>query len=249
MFPSCGDESNTIGICYYLESYFNGVKNLKPLEDIYFGIKWSDEEIEKRFGSYSFKNFKYKISKSKDIEKEVAKLLAKGHVVARFKGREEFGARALGNRSLLANASKPEIVKEINEMIKNRDFWMPFASSILEEDMERYIKDWHIYGKKNKPYYMIMTFDTKKEAHTRLAGGIHPYDRTVRPQMVKKEHNLGYHYLISEFKKLTGSGGVLNTSLNLHGYPLVHTPQDAFYLMDNSSLKYLAIGNWLIEKV
>jgi len=248
VFPSCGDESNAIGVCYYIESQLNGTKNLKPLEDIYFGIEWSDEEIRKRFERYNFKNFKYKITKYDDIERKVVEFLARGEVVARFKGREEFGARALGNRSLLANASKSEVVKEINEMIKNRDFWMPFASSILEEDMERYIKNWHIYRKKNKPYYMIMTFDTEKEAHTQLAGGIHPYDKTVRPQMVRKEHNLSYHYLISEFKRITGIGGVLNTSLNLHGYPLVHKPEDAFYLIDNSSLKYLAIGNWLVEK-
>jgi carbamoyltransferase len=94
---------------------------------------------------------------------------------------------------------------------------------------------------------MIMTFDTKQEADE-IKGGIHPYDRTVRPQLVTKEHNLSYWNLLNEFKKITGIGGILNTSLNLHGLPLVHKPEDAFHVMENSNLKYLAIENYLIEK-
>jgi len=231
-----------------MENELNGQKNLLPLEDIYFGVEWNDDEIKHRFEKYSFKNYRYEIKKYEDIEREIARLLAEGHIVARFKGREEFGARALGNRSLLADASRPGVVKEINEMIKNRDFWMPFACSILEEDMARYIHNWEKWSNKNKPYYMIMSFDTTSEAHQDLAGGIHPYDKTVRPQLAKKIHNYSYHYLISEFKSLRGIGGLLNTSLNLHGLPLVHSPEDAFYLMENSSLKYLAIGDYLISK-
>lgn len=247
VFPSCGDESNAIGVAYKYFADNVDCRKIEKLEDVYFGIEWEDDEIYKRFEKYNFK-YKYEIKKYENIEKEVAHLLAEGNVVARFKGREEFGARSLGNRAILANPSKDEVVKEINEMIKNRDFWMPFASSILDEDMDRYIA-WEKVKNKNKPYYMIMTYDTKIEAHKELKGGIHPYDKTVRPQMVTKKHNEDYLNLIKEFKNLTGIGGLLNTSLNLHGLPLVHEPEDAFNVLENSNLKYLAIGNYIVEKL
>ena len=125
---------------------------------------------------------------------------------------------------------------------------MPFASSILEEDMDKYLS-WENTKDKNNPYYMIMTYDTNPIAHTEISGGIHPYDKTVRPQLVTKEHNKDYWNLIKEFKNITGIGGILNTSLNLHGLPLVYDPEDAFHVMENSSLKYLALENYLIEKI
>ncbi len=247
VYPSCGDEANAVGACYYLENKNNGISNLKSLQDVCFGIEFSNNDISNRFKKYCFKNHKYVINQKDDIEKEVAKILKNGNVVARFKGKEEFGARSLGNRAIIANPNKPDVIKEINEMIKNRDFWMPFASSILDEDMDKYLA-WEEVKQKNTPYYMIMTYDTKKVAQTEITGGIHPYDKTVRPQVVTKKHNMDYWNLIKEFKKLTGIGGVLNTSLNLHGLPLVHEPEDAFHVLENSCLKCLAIGDYLIEK-
>lgn len=241
IFPSCGDESNPVGICWHLQQE-KFQKNFE-LDSVYWGIEYNDADVQRAFENYSFKN-KYTLTKRDDIEHTVAKLLSEGNVVGRFKGKEEFGARSLGNRALIANPSNADVIKEINEMIKSRDFWMPFASSVLDEYYDRYVVD---YGK-NNPYYMIMTYDTKPEAE-KIKAGIHPYDRTVRPQLVTEKHNEKYHYLIKEFSKLTGIGGVLNTSLNLHGLPLVHTPEDAFYLMENSSLKYLAIENYLLEKI
>ena len=243
LFPSCGDESNPVGACYNLEAATNGTVNIKKLEDVYLGISFTNEEVKQSFDKYSFKG-KYKITYFDKIEEEAAKILASNHVVARFKGREEFGARSLGNRAIIANPGTPEIIKEINEMIKNRDFWMPFACSILDTDFDKYV----ISEGKNDPLYMIMTFDTKKEADE-IKGGIHPYDRTVRPQLVKQKHSPSYWTLINEFKKITGVGGILNTSLNLHGLPLVHTPEDAFHVIENSNLKHLAIENYLIEKI
>ncbi|MCK5537623.1 MAG: hypothetical protein KAI79_12405 [Bacteroidales bacterium] len=248
IYPSCGDESNAAGICYYLENKMNGLEHLKPLEDVYFGVSFKNDIIKNSFEAYNFENYKYRITQIENIESKVATILADGNVLARFRGREEFGARSLGNRAILANPSNADVIKEINQLIKNRDFWMPFASSILDEDMDKYI-DWEQLKHKILPYYMIMTYDTKPIAHTEISGGIHPYDKTVRPQMVTKEHNQDYWNLIKEFKNITGIGGLLNTSLNLHGLPLVYEPEDAFHVMENSNLKYLAIENWLIEKI
>lgn len=240
VFPSCGDESNPAGICWFLqqEKYLNQFR----IGPVYWGKSVTNETVENAFRKYPFKK-KYHLTKEEDIEKKLARLLHEGHVVGRFRGREEFGARSLGNRALLANPERADVIKTINEMIKSRDFWMPFASSILDRRFNDYVVDLH----KDQPLYMIMTYDTKPAAQ-QIVAGIHPYDRTVRPQLVTPESNPLYHKLLTEFESLSGIGAVLNTSLNLHGLPLVNAPEDAFHLMDESSLKYLAIEDYLIEK-
>lgn len=244
VFPSCGDESNAYGAACSVYSTVDDYRKIEKLGAVYWGEEWSDDAIKAAYQNYSFEH-KYTIELCEDIEMKVASILADGDVVARFKGREEFGARSLGNRAIIANPSKPEVIKEINEMIKCRDFWMPFASSVLAESMDDYVV-WD--SGKNSPYYMIMTYDTKPLAHYQLAGGIHPYDKTVRPQCVTREHNEGYWRLICRFRDLTGIGGILNTSLNLHGLPLVHAPEDAFEVIEKSGLRHLAIGNYLVSK-
>ncbi|RMD58446.1 MAG: hypothetical protein D6828_02700, partial [Nitrospirae bacterium] len=187
---------------------------------------------------------KVRIKHYKDIERRCAELLSKGDVVARCKGRMEFGARALGNRSILANPNNWKTVKIINEMIKMRDFWMPFAPSILAEYADNYI----VNPKGIKAPYMIMAFDTKKEKLDSIIATTHPYDESCRPQIVEKSWNLDYHRLIRYFHELTGEAAVLNTSFNLHGLPIVYTPYDALYVFDNSGLKYLALGNIMVEE-
>lgn len=121
---------------------------------------------------------------------------------------------------------------------------MPFTPSILEEDMDKYI-----YNYKNifAPY-MVLTFNTTQLAQQHLKAAIHPRDKTVRSQCVVKNWNPEYYKLIKSFKKITGIGAVLNTSFNLHGEPNVCSPEDSIYTLDNSGIKYLAIGSYLIEK-
>ncbi len=245
--PSSGDECTAIGACFWGYKKYceeNDKKfNPQPIKDLYLGPEYSDEEI--RWFLEENKYFKkYKIETLKNIEKEIAKLLLQNQVVARFKGRSEWGARALGNRSLLANPSSRESIKILNELIKDRDFWMPFTPSILEEDIEEYIFN----PKKIPNPYMTITFDSTKKAQKEIPAAMHPYDMTVRPQAVSKNWNSEYHKLISEFKKLSGTGAVLNTSFNLHGEPNVLSPKDAIHTLENSSLKYLALGNYLVCK-
>lgn len=250
VMPSGADESTPIGAAAYGTIKELGSKNLelglKPIQDLYLGNEYSNEETENYLREHDCFE-KYHIEKFTEdfaLEKKVAKLLSENHVVARFAGRSEFGARALGNRSILANPSSRQTVKIINEMIKNRDFWMPFASSILEEEQGRYL----INPKNMKAPYMAITFNTTDLAQKHLEAAIHPYDYTCRPQVVYKTWNPGYHALISEFKNLTGIGGVLNTSFNLHGEPNVESPADALHTLEDSGLQYLAIGNFLISK-
>ena len=170
--------------------------------------------------------------------------MSKNNVVGRFSDRAEWGARALGNRSILANPSSRDNVKLINEMIKNRDFWMPFATSLLYE-----YADVYLYNHKMKlAPYMAITFESKEKAHQEIIAALHPYDLTSRPQTVTKEANQKYHNLINEFRNITGIGGVLNTSFNLHGEPNVESPYDAIRTFDLSGMEYLAIGNYLLSK-
>jgi carbamoyltransferase len=244
VMPSGADESTALGAAAY--GALKAKQQLKPITDLYLGNEYSDAEVEKYLRENNCVE-KYNIEKFGEgfsLEKKVAKLLAEGNVVARFNGRAEWGARALGNRSILANPSSRDTVRVINEIIKNRDFWMPFASSILEEDQDRYL----INPKKMQGPYMAITFSTTELAQKHLNAAIHPYDFTCRPQIVYKNWSPSYHALISEFKNLTSIGGVLNTSLNLHGEPNVESPKDAIHTLEDSGLEYLAIGNFLVSK-
>ena len=179
-----------------------------------------------------------------DINTTIAKLLSENMVVARCVGKSEWGARALGNRSILANPSEWLNVEKINSKIKNRDFWMPFAPSILEEASDQIL----INEKKIKSRFMMHAFDVREGRERSIAAAIHPRDKTARAQIVCKNENPEYWEIINEFGNLTGTYCVLNTSFNLHGYPLVYSPADAMEVFLNSGLDYLVLNNLLITK-
>lgn len=236
VYPSCGDETNSIGAAYYMAYQMEG--KCVPLRSFYLGKSFSENEIQ---------NFVKKSPFHPKIlskpEETVAQLLANGEIVARFDGREEFGARALGNRSILADPRDWKNVEIINNLVKQRDFWMPFACAILEEDAENYLEG---LGK-NDPYYMIMTFQGGKKIQS-LVAGIHPRDKTIRPQLVSMQSNPGFYKIIRAFKELTGVGAILNTSFNLHGSPLVSSPEDALDVFQKTGLKHLVLGQILLSK-
>jgi carbamoyltransferase len=156
----------------------------------------------------------------------------------------EFGARALGNRSILAPANRPEVVRIINDAIKNRDFWMPFAQSVTAERSARYL----VKPKPVESPYMMFAFRTRPEARAALAAAQHPYDFTARAQEVTFAHNPAYHRLLSEYEAITGEAIVLNTSLNLHGEPIVYRAADAVDVFLRSGLEKMALANWRVEK-
>jgi carbamoyltransferase len=212
-----------------------------PIGSLYWGPDITDAQVERELPALQGKG--YRVERCADIEREVAELLAKGEVVARAKGRMEFGARSLGNRSILADPTREDVVRVINDMIKSRDFWMPFAPSILEEESDRYL----VNPKGMAAPYMIITFDTTEHVGD-LTGAVQPYDRTARPQVVQRAHNPEYHRLISHFADKTGRGAVLNTSFNLHGYPIVNDARDAIDVLERSGLQHLAVANHLISK-
>ncbi|MGR8932919.1 MAG: carbamoyltransferase C-terminal domain-containing protein [Gammaproteobacteria bacterium] len=245
IMPSGGDESLSIGAA--LHEYYQSSGALEHrasvFEHLYLGGEFRKTDEEQAIDQLLSAN-DVEISVPDDIDIAVAELLAEKNIVARCKGKMEWGARALGNRSILASADDYRVVDKINEMIKMRDFWMPFAPSIIEECAGDYIEiDKPLY-----PYFMMFAYEANPLKRSDLIAGSHPRDRTIRPQIVTRAANPDYHKLIAHFKKLTGRGAVLNTSFNLHGYPIVYSPQDAIHVFLNSGLEYLALNHFLIRK-
>ena len=241
--PAASDEGLAVGAA--LKGYFeialrDGIKPVKePLKSNYFGSSFTNDQIKDALKNHDMLD---KAQYVDDIDDEVGELLATSDmVVARFSGRLEWGPRALGNRSILANPSDPRIVRKINNAIKMRDFWMPFGPSILSTRIDDYLVD-----PINSPY-MMLAFDTT-EKRDDISAALHPYDFTSRPQTVTPEYNSGYEKVLKSFESKTGIGGVLNTSFNIHGYPIVWDPERALDTLNNSSLDALAIGNYLVRK-
>ena len=176
--------------------------------------------------------------------KDLASLLVNNQIIAVARDREEFGARALGNRSIIANPSNYGVVQSINESIKNRDFWMPFAPSILAEREKDYI----VNPKHIEARFMAVGFDSTELAKKHMTAGLHPFDRTARPQIVHKADNPSYHSLLKAFEEISGVGALMNTSFNIHGESIVCTPYDAIDTFLRCGLHHLLIGPWLISK-
>ncbi|MED5354435.1 MAG: carbamoyltransferase C-terminal domain-containing protein [Bacteroidota bacterium] len=240
--PGPGDESISIGAAY-LESIKQGtqINKINSASTGYFGPSFSDDLIQKVINKMVPKNY----SIQKASYEKTAHLLADGDVVARFgDGRMEFGARALGNRSILADPRKPDVIHHINKLVKMRDFWMPFAPSIIAERENDYINN----PKKIDARFMAVGFDSTPLAKEHIPAGLHPFDKTARPQIVHKSDNPSYHSLIKAFEKITGVGALMNTSFNIHGEPIVGTPEDAVDTFLRCGLHHLLIGSWLVSK-
>jgi len=242
VFPSCGDESNSLGAAYVAGQNV-GSFQAQPLRSIYSGPHYGTEQIEEAIGRGISGNG-VTAKEYSNIGGKVAELLAEGEIVARFAGRSEFGARALGNRSVLADPSNPGAVMRINQMIKMRDFWMPFAPSIMAEHASSFLS---VERPPNSPY-MMMSYNVRETARDTLRAAIHPMDGSVRPQIVSAEQNPEYHALIEEFRRRKNIPAVLNTSFNIHGEPIVETPDDAVDVFLRSGLTHLAMGNYLLSK-
>lgn len=244
--PGSGtDASTAMGAAYSLYSTLRKKEKgrdvslgMKPMPHLYLGpdiLQADCEEVVHQYGG------KYRIQKD-PVVADVARLLSEGKVIARCVDRMEFGDRALGNRSILADPRNPDIVRIINDKIKNRDFWMPFAPVVLDTYVDRYL----LNSKNIQSPHMTVGFDTTPEGQKNMPAALHPADRSARPQILRREDNPEYYELLSEFARQTGVGALLNTSFNLHGYPIVNTPQDAMVVMENSDLDGLLLPGILI---
>ena len=245
--PSCGDESCAVGAAFlgYLDACAAAGRQptIRRATDIYLGPGWDDADV-KQAVDQAHSQHGLCVERPADIADRTASLLAGGQVVARFHGRMEWGARALGNRSILADPSRPNSVREINQRIKSRDFWMPFAATVLADSAAEFL---HAPPALDSPH-MMFAFDTVPERWQEIAAGTHPYDRTCRAQILEPKTNPDYARVIERFRERTGIGAVLNTSLNLHGDPIVNSPDEALRTLLESELAFLTIEDYLVSK-
>lgn len=240
--PSSGDESLPIGALY--KYHLDQTGSLPPaLPHIYLGPQYSNEQIAAFIKDHDLGK-DYDIQYYDDIEGHIASQLSQGEIVARFKGRTEWGARSLGNRAILARPDRMESFFKVNDQVKMRDFWMPFAPSMLRETYQTYI---HAPEGQIAPY-MITSFDSTEKGQNDFCAALHNRDKTLRAQIVDADVNPDYHRLLSLFYQETGIGGLLNTSFNLHGYPLVSTPIQALFTLQGCHLRHLAIENYYLIK-
>ncbi len=244
IFPSCGDESNPIGAA--IQAALNmGFRHeeIRPLEMIYWGPSYSSQDIDLAIKK-KLDNTGMNVQRRENINSVVAQKIANGKIVGRLTGRMEWGARALGNRSILADPRNSNIIHKINKAIKMRDFWMPFAPSILKEYRDKYL----LLREDYRCPFMTIVSDTKEAAWDDIPAGLHPYDKSARAQILDPENHPSFYEVVSSFERITGVGGVLNTSFNLHGEPVVCSPEDAINTFMKSELDVLQLEEYFIEK-
>lgn len=232
--PNAGDGGCAIGAALELYSHL-GYKSKGLMNHSYYGPEYSNEEIKKAIDKFNLEAEYYD-----DITGIAAELMAKGNIIGWFQGRMEWGPRALGNRSILADPTVPGMNDKVNE-VKRREKWRPFGPSILEEKA----KDW-LENHYHSPF-MLLSFQVKKEMQKLIPAVVH-IDGSTRPQTVSKETNPIYYKLIKEFDKEKGVPMILNTSFNDKGVPIVRSPSDAIRNFLNMKMDYLVMGNYLIKK-
>ena len=236
-FFVCGagtDETLPIGACYHWAE-MNGIKP-KLLDTLYLGSNAVyDEKDISSLAQYTIKKF--------NSEEQILEQILENKIVAVCRGRMEMGQRSLGNRSIIADPRTRSNVEKINNSIKKRDFWMPFAPVILEEYQDLLIKN----PKKIDSPFMTIAFETK-DGKNKFPAAVHQADGTARAQLLKKEQNPILWNLIFKFYEKTGIPALSNTSFNLHGEPIVRTIQDALRVFDKSELEVLWLDEHIIEK-
>lgn len=263
--PAAGDAGGSLGCALYAAYEMFGVKRVVNHSDSqqgsYLGPEFSREYVKKFLDDNGYKYHDY----GDDVNKEVAKLLAEENIVGRCSGRMEFGPRALGNRSIIADPRSEKMQSKLNLKIKYRESFRPFAPSVLEEKISEYFEI------PCPSPYMLLVEPVKKErqlpfdrdamlkatdfdmlpivnAKRSDIPAVTHIDYSARIQSVSRERNPQYYDLIKEFEKLTGCGVIVNTSFNVRGEPIVCTPQDAYKCFMRTEMDVLVLGEFVLLK-
>jgi carbamoyltransferase len=244
--PAAGDSGTALGVCYQIWNEVAQFDNLRPgnaereryvMDGAYTGPEFSDAEIEEELKISDLKFEKYSAS---ELTERAASDIASGAVVGWFQGRMEFGPRALGNRSIVVDPRRADMKEILNQRIKKREPFRPFAPSILAEEVGEYFEQTH------PAPTMLMVYQLKPERRAEIPAVTH-VDGSGRLQTVSREMNPRYYQLIDDFYKLTGVPIVLNTSFN-ENEPIVCTPRDAIDCFLKTRMDVLYIGSYAVRR-
>ena len=235
--PAMGDGGLAFGAPLYQLAESDGLTPYR-LESVYLGPEYGEDEMKQAIRDSGLEARRYD-----EVEPVIAQLLAEGRVVARFNGRMEFGPRSLGNRSILYHCSDAGVNDWLNKRLDRTEF-MPFAPATLEEDAASSFEG--LAGAEHAAEFMTITSDCSERFRRECPAAVH-VDGTARPQIVRARTNPSFHRVLTEYRRLTGVGTVVNTSFNMHEEPIVCTPDDAVRSFVRGHLDYLAIGPFIVE--
>jgi carbamoyltransferase len=210
------------------------------MEHAFLGAPYSDREVAAAANRWLVHSRACK-SPGEDIFTETAKVLAEEKVVGWFQGRSEFGPRALGNRSILADPRKGSMKDQLNARVKHRQAFRPFAPIVLAERASEVFE-----GDEESPF-MLLAKRVRPEWKDKVPAIVH-VDGTARVQTIRREHNERLYRLLKEFEKITGVPVLLNTSFNIRGEPIVETPANAMKCFLSTGIDYLAMHDLLTAK-
>jgi len=264
--PASGDAGGSLGCALYASYQYAGIERKVVLGDSqkgsYLGPAYSEQEIRQYLEENSYTYHKYE---KPSLYQQIAKELADGKVIGLFQGRMEFGPRALGNRSIIADARSECMQVKLNRKIKFRESFRPFAPSVLGEDVQEYFE---LSGE--SPYMMLVeNVLPERREDTDIKSDLEKYhdnmleivkkkrsdipavthvDYSARIQTVSEKTNPYYYNVIHEFKKLTGYSVIVNTSFNVRGEPIVCAPEDAYKCFMRTDMDILVLENCILYK-
>ena len=239
--PAAGDSGGALGTAFYLYNSVLKRPRQFQMKTAYWGPSYSDDEIKRTLekNGLRFKHF----AREEDLLSQTADLINDGNVVGWFQGRLEFGPRALGSRSLLADARNPKMKEIINAKVKFREPFRPFAPSVLKERAHEYFE---MPPGMDAPFMLLVpSVRADKRA---IVPAITHKDGTGRVQTVTEEDNGRYYRLIKTFGDKTGTPLVLNTSFNVRGEPIVCSPQDAINTFLNTGIDVLVMSDFVVTE-
>ena len=236
--PGCSDAGVALGCALFGYHTILDRPRFYTMRSAGLGRRYTEQEV---LAAIEKRKDEIVIEKSPDLARDAARLLADGKIIGWFYGGSEYGPRALGNRSILCDARRPEMKDVLNNKVKHREPWRPFAASVLLEDVSVY------FELDRESPFMLLASPVRPAWREKIPAVTH-VDGTSRIQTVTHEYNGRYYDLISAFKKLTGVGLILDTSFNLGGEPIVETPDDALACFLNTQMDCLVLEQYLIRK-
>ena len=236
--PAAGDAGAALGAAAYAYSSLLGCGAVQVMDDAYLGPDFTDKQIEKELLS---SGCTFKKLPDPELYPYVAARIAGNAIVGWFQGRMEFGPRALGNRSILANPADPEMKDILNKRVKHRETFRPYAPVVLQDRASDFFQ-----AKQFSPF-MLLAANVRPQKRDLIPAVTH-VDGTARVQTVNPRQNDKLCNLISAFEKITGLPVLLNTSFNVRGEPIVCSPADAIRVFSSTKIDILVMGNFVLEK-